>query len=48
MGSLGAPKTACSYASFSYYVSTLSTSPGEGVSEGLRALSVASPSLAFV
>lgn len=42
MGSRGAPKAACSYASFSYCVSTLSTSPGEGVREGFRA-----PSLAF-
>lgn len=39
--------TACSYASFSYSVSTLSASPGEGVSEGPRARSVASPSLTF-
>lgn len=33
----GASRPACSYASFSYSVNTLSTSSGEGVSEGPRA-----------
>jgi len=49
-GSPVVPQAACSsYASVSYSVGTLSTSPGEeGVSEGPRALSVASPSLAFL